>query len=116
MKPLIAPKPFAEFEPEEYHGYVSNMYELRIKKGSAKPTSGVPGLNILRTKKGALSLRRTKARTFEYVTMSEVKKLADYAKASQADVWNLFKAKKYIMAKDRMEAEKIYAEIKDIPW
>lgn len=116
LLPLIAPRHITEFTPEDYHQYVQNMYALRIKKGSAKPTSGVPGLHISRTKKGALSLRRTKARTFEYVTTAELAKLAEFSKATQAEVWNLFKAKEYIIAKDRMAAEAAYAQIKELPW
>lgn len=114
--PHISPKPFTEYTPEDFHAYVSNMFSMRTKKTSAKPTSGVLGLVVSRTKKGALSLRRAKSRTFEYVTMGELVKLATHAKASQAEVWNLFKTKKYIISKDRMEAEQIYAQIKEIPW
>lgn len=112
----ISPKPFADYTAEEYHTYVSDMFGLPKKKGSAKPTAGVPGLTVSRTRTGTLSLRKTKARSFTYVTMAEVKKLADFAKASQADVWNLFKKKEYIIAKDKMEAEQIYSRIKEIPW
>lgn len=114
--PLIAPKHFSAYTQDEYYAYVQSMWAMRIKKGSAKPTSGVVGLTISRTKKGALSLRRTKARTFEYVTTDELTRLATFSKASQAEVWNLFKDKKYIIAKDRMEAEKLYGEIKEIPF
>lgn len=114
--PLIS-KPMNQFTPEEYHAYVSGMYELRTKKTSAKPSSGVSGLNVSRTKKsGALSIRRTKVRAFNYVTMAEIQKLANHAKCSQADLWNLFKKKDYIIAVSRMEAEQIYARIKEIPW
>ncbi len=114
--PLIALKPISEFTPEEYHTHVSDMYCLRAKKASAKPTAGVTGLTLSRTAKGTLSLRRTKARPFEYVTLVELAKLAAFAKASQAEVWNLFKKKEYIISKDRMEAERIFSAIKGVPW
>lgn len=114
--PLIAPKLLCYYTPEEYHAYVSGMYQMRAKKTSAKPTSGVSGLNLSRSKKGTLSLRRTKLRAFAYVTMAELVKLAAHAKASQAEVWNLFKARGFIVAKDRMEAERSFAQLKEIPW
>lgn len=116
MNCFIAPKPFAEFTPDEYHQYISDMFALPRKKGTAKPSAGVAGLTVSRTKKGSLSLRKTKARTFAYVTMNELKKLADFAKVSQAEVWNLFKKKEYIIAQSRMEAEEIYSNIREIPW
>lgn len=114
-RPLIAPKHITEYTPNEYHAYVSDMYELRTK-GKAKPTAGVSGLTVSRTKKGALTVRRAKVRPFEYVTMPEIKKLADFYKVSQADLWNVFKQKEYIIAKDRLDAERLYSQLKGIPW
>lgn len=113
--PLIAPKPFREFQPQEYYEYVQAMYGLKIK-GRAKSASPVPGLTVARTKSGALSVRRSKSRAFEYVTMAEIAALAKAAKTSQADLWNLFKKKEYLITKDRMEAERLYGEIKELPW
>lgn len=115
MSFLISKKPFCEFSPEEYTDFVRSMYSLRTK-GRAKPASPAPGLSVNRTKKGTLSVRRSKARAFEYVTMREIAELAKALPASQADIWNMFKLKKYIIAKDRLEAERIYAETKEIPW
>lgn len=111
----IAPKPFVEYTPDEYHSYVSSMYALRVKRG-AKPPSPAPGLSVCRTKAGALSLRKTKARTFCYVTLPEIAALAKVVGCGQADLWNLFKKKEYVIAKTRMEAERIYADINEIPW
>lgn len=104
--PLIAPKPFAEYSPDEYHAYVSEMYSLRKKAGK---TSVVPGLSVSRTKAGKLSIRKTAARAFPYVTYSELAKLAEAAKVNQSDLWQVFQAKKYIITQTRMEAEVRYA-------
>lgn len=110
--PLIS-APFDSFTPDAYHAYVTGMYELRTK---GKPKGPAAGLTVSRTKKGALSVRRSKSRAFEYVTMSEIAALAEHAKCSQADLWNIFKKKGYIVAGSRLEAEKIYADVKEIPW
>lgn len=116
MHGLIAPKPFAEYSPEDFHSYVSGMYCLRTK-GKARPVSPAPGLRVSRTKAGALTVSRTaKQRAFAYVTLPELAGLAKANACGQADLWNLFKKKKYIITKTRMEAEQAYAQIKEIPW
>lgn len=108
MNDLIAPKPVSEFQPDEYHRYVSDMYALRVKRGGKVPA--VPGLSVSRTKAGALSVRRGKARAFDYVTMPEIALLAKAAGTGQADIWNAFKKREFIIAKDRLEAERVFAE------
>ncbi len=113
--PLIAPKPFAEFTADEFHVHVQAMYEVRTKRG-AKPVGPAPGLTVSRTKAGALSVRRTKARPFAYVTLGEIAELAKAAQTNQSDLWNLFKRRKFIIAQTRMQAENIYAELKGIPF
>ncbi len=113
--PLIAPKPMRNFTPDEYSQYVTNMYSIRVK-GGAKPKSPVEGISVRRNKKGALAIYRSKARAFAYVTQEEVVKLAIAFKVTQAEIWNLFKSKDYIIAKDRLEAEATYAAIQEIPW
>ena len=108
---LIAPKPFAAFAPDEYHAYVSSMYELRTK-GRAKPASPAAGLTVRRTPEGALSIARSKAqRAFEYVTWPELAKLAEALKVGQSDLWQAFRAKNYIVAKDRLAAEHTYSAL-----
>ena len=114
-QPLIAPKPFAAYTPDEYHVYVSGMYELRTK-GPKKPPKPVPGLTVSRTKAGALTVRRSKTRAFAYVTIPEVAALAAEAKCSQADMWNMFKQKKFIIAKDRITAEHLHMQKGLEPW
>lgn len=114
---MIAPKHISEFTPEEYHGFVSAMYGLRTKRGTAKAPSPVPGLTVTRTKTGALSVKRLKKqRAFDYVTMAEIGILAKAHGTGQADLWNMFKKRKFLITKDRMEAEHIYAELQQIPW
>ncbi len=115
MNVLIAPKPFKEYTEVEFHAYVQSMYELRTK-GPAKLKSPAPGLKISRTKKGVLTVKRTKVRPFAYVTRVELAALAKEAGTNQSDLWNMFKQKKYLITKDRMEAERIHADIKGLPW
>lgn len=113
---LIAPKALPEFTPDEYHAYVTAMYALRVR-GAAKPKATAPGLSLKRTAKGALSITwRSKVRPFAYVTMPELIALAAGIPCSQADLWNAFKRKRFIIAKDRLEAEQTYAKLKEIPW
>ncbi len=112
--PLIAPKPIAEFDSDEYHAYITEMYALPAPKRGAKPPGPAPGLTVSRTKKGALSVRRTKVRPFAYVTLSEIAGLAKLQECSQADLWNMFKRKKFIIAKDRLEAEHLLIKLNEI--
>lgn len=117
-KPLVAPKPFNQFTPEEFHAHVKAMYEER-KKASSKPkkSSFAEGLTLKRTKKGALSITRAKKkRGFAYVLESEIAALAKGYGFTYTETWNAFKAKNFIIAKGRMEAEKIHADIIGIPW
>lgn len=110
--PLIAPKHISAFTPEEYHSYVSAMYALRVKRGT-KPASPIPGLSVSRSKTGTLTIRRTKTRAFGYVTLTEIKKLAEHVKCSQAELWNAFKAREFIIAKDRITAEHTLIKLRE---
>lgn len=113
--PLIAPKPFAEYGAQEYYDYVTGMYALRVKRG-AKPPGPAPGLSLSRTKAGALSIRRSRSRAFDYVLDTEIIALAKAIGAYQSDVWNAFVRRRFIIAKSRMQAEETYAAVKEIPW
>lgn len=115
--PLISPKPFSAYEPDEYREYVRGMFEMPRPKRGAKPAGPAPGLTVRRTAKGALSItRRAKTRPFAYITMGELVAVAAAAKCSQAELWNVLKAKDFIVSKTRMEAEMIYGELKGIPF
>ncbi len=116
MIPLIAPKPIADFAAEEYLAYVKAMYALPVKRASAKPRSPVVGVTVSRSKAGKLTLRRTKVRAFAYLTHTELAALAAYAKITQAELFVMARLKKWIVAKDRLDAEQIYADIKSIPF
>lgn len=107
--PLIAPRHVSEFSPDDYHAYVTDMYQLRTK--GRKPVSPAPGLTVSKTKSGKLSIRRSKQRSFDYVTMSELAGLARSAEISQADLFNAFKKREFVIGKDRLDCERIYAEI-----
>lgn len=111
-KVLIAPKHFKEFEPSEYHDYVKSMYEER--QNSSKPTSPAPGIAFTRTKKGKLSIRFTqKFRAFRYITEDEVRGVLAHYENLQMDRSELIetlKEKNFIIAKNRLEAEKQYTK------
>lgn len=106
--PLIAPKHVTEFSPGEYHTYVSAMYELPAKPKSAKPRI-VDGLSVTVAKDGAIKVRRGKARTFDYVTFSELEAFARALGLFQSDIWNAFKARGFVIARTRIEAERTHA-------
>ena len=116
MQVLIAPKPIAEFEPEEYHSFISGMYELR-HKGKAVAPKPAEGLTLIRTKSGVLSVRRTKAkRPFPYVLRSELTALAKEGGFSETEVWNAFRERKFLIAETEAEAMEHFKELGDIPW
>jgi len=108
--PLIAPQPVAEFTPEAYHDYVTGMYSLQ-GRGKVRVQPPAPGLSVSRTKSGGFTIRRTKARAFEYITMSELAALAKLHGCGQADLWNAFKKRNFIIAKDRITAEHINMKV-----
>ncbi len=112
---LISPKSFRDFGPEEFHKYVTGMYALRVR--GSKPAKPVfaEGLTVSKTKSGKLSVRRTSAkRAFAYVTRAELSALSTGLGFAELDLWNAFKAAEYIIAQDRMDAEKRYAEAKGV--
>ena len=114
VMPLIAPKPIDAYGADEYYAYVQSMYELRTK-GPKKPAPPALGLSVRRTKTGKLSVtRRAKTRPFAYVTLPEIAALATATGCNQSDLWNLFKQKEFIVAKDRMTAEQAYAKAKGV--
>lgn len=114
MIPLIAPKPFTEYTPDEYHAYVCSMWALPKAKG--KPRGPVGGVSVSRLKSGKLSLRRTKQRSFAYLTHTELRLLAEHHKTTQSELFQVAKSKQWIIAPDRMSAEKVYADINDLPF
>ena len=111
---LIAPKPFAEFGPDEYREYVQAMFAMpRAKRGAT--VSVAPGLTLTKLKGGGRSVRRSsKTRPFAYVTWPEIAALAKANGAAQSDLWNLFRAKGFIVAKSRMDAEIAFAAVKGV--
>lgn len=112
-KVLVAPRPFEEFTPEEYHSYVESMHGLRIKRKKASPAEG---LSVSRTKKGSVSIRKSKTRAFNYVLRSEIEALAMANGFKVGEVWNAFVTKQYLIVESRLEAERINNERSDIPW
>lgn len=116
--PLIAPKSFREQTPEHFHTHVKAMYEER-KKAATKPKkpSFAEGLSLKRTKTGKVSITRNKKkRGFEFVLDSEIDSLAKGYEMTKAEVWNAFKAKKYIIARTSEEAKTIKANVEGVPW
>lgn len=84
---------------------------MTSRSKAAKKVSPAPGISLSKTKKGAWSIRRAKIRAFAYITDSELKALcAETPGLTYAEAWTLFKAKKYIIAPDRMSAERAYAQ------
>lgn len=67
----------------------------------------------MRTKTGKLSIKRSKVRTFEYVTHPEMAALAKHAGTTQAELWTAFKERNFIIAKDRLAAEHVYSTTKE---
>lgn len=117
MNVLISSKRMDEFEAEEYLAYVKSMYALRIKGRPKKAVSTVPGLNVVKNKKGTLSIRRSnKLRTFKYVTREELVLLAKSCTVSQSELWNAFKKKDFLITETRMEAELLHADINSLPF
>lgn len=112
--PLVSVKSFRDFTPEEYHAHVTAMYALRKEK---KAESCAPGISLTLTKKGAISIRRVKnKRAFAYVTRSEIEALAKESGHSMQILWTAFREADYIISNDRMEAEKLHANLEGIPW
>lgn len=108
--PLIAPKHFRDFTPEEFQAHVNSMYEdpaakRAAKSRSPKKPSCAEGITLSRTKKGALSVRiSSKKRALRYVTRKEIEDLAKSLEAPMSEVWNLFRAKDFAIVGSPEEA------------
>ncbi len=108
--PLISAE-FESFTPEAFHAHVTDMYAVQVKRG-AKPLSAAPGLSIKRAADGGWRIRKLAGRTFAYVLYSEITALAKQLATNQSDLWNAFKQREFIIAKDRMAAETAYTKLK----
>lgn len=114
--PLIS-EPFETFTPESFHKHVTEMHELRQRGSKPVKPQVAEGLTLSRTKKGALSVRRNKnKRAWDFVTRAEIEALAKDFGAPLNEVWALFSAKKYVIANDKLEAERINITQGEIPW
>lgn len=116
--PLIS-KPFSDFTPEEFLTHCQAMKEIpeRFKQGRGRKIPIARGLRVGKTKKGLVSITRAKAqRPFAYVLKTEIEELAKLNDMRIAEVWNAFKSKDFIIANSKMEAEKIYGELNNMPF
>ena len=60
--------------------------------------------------------RNKKQRAFNYVLKSEIELLAKLHKTAISEMWNMFRDRDYIITEVRMDAERRYAEIADLPF
>lgn len=112
--PLIAARHFSEFSQGDYHELVRSMHASPSPSGNS---SGISGISVSRTKRGKISIRHTVAkRPFKYILAGEIEKIVSTGVGQTAEIWNAFKEKGFIIAKDRLEAEKAYSQIKEVPW
>lgn len=117
MQPLIAPKSFPEYSPEEYHAYVTGMYGLRQRGSKPKKEELVAGISLMRTKKGSISVRRMKQkRAFAWITREEIRTLSAGLGLDLHECWNAFVEREFMIVETRMEAERRYAELKGVPF
>lgn len=111
----IAGKSFRDFTPEAFHTYVSQMYALpQAKRGAKVPI--VRGVSLARTKSGNWSIRRSSGKAFPWISRTELESLANGYGLAMNECWNLFRAKDWMIVADRMEAERRYSAVKEIPW
>ena len=122
--PLIAPKHFRSFGPEEFQEYVKGMYAERktAKRGpkaiKLKQPELAAGVSIRRSPKtGAVGITRNKRkRAFPYVLRSEVSALAAAHSISVAELWNTFLRKEWLICDTKEQAEATAQSIKELPW
>lgn len=112
----VSPKPIRAYEAGEYHAHVTDMYGER-RRPSSKSKSPVPGVSVRRKTSvsgDGFQIRRVAGRAFAYVTYAELERLARDLGCPQSDLFNAFRMREWIVAKDRLEAEARYVTEKAI--
>lgn len=95
--PLLSPKPFSEFTPEEYHTYICSMYH-KPEKQESKSVKVLPPYEWKLTPKGALSV--TVNRTDKSLTRAEIDQLAKESGRPLNEVWNYLTIKRKVLVSD----------------
>lgn len=91
MIPLISPKPFSEYSPEEYLTYIKSLY--REPERAAPPADYSVHVN----KKGTPVIRIN--RKPKFLTSAEVSLIAEEISWTLQDLWMLIAKKKKIEIK-----------------
>lgn len=116
LPPLLSPKPFGDFTPQEFFEYVKGLYKVPIKKGpKPKPVKAKPlELEIKFNRKGHIHV--TCRRSWKWVTMLELEHFGVVLKVPINELFLLVKKRNYVVCKDAAEALSIETQIKEIPF
>lgn len=109
---LLAPKPFSQFDSEEYFTYIKSLYADVRKKSAAKKQSDYK-VTVRRKKDGTLSL--VTKRNPLYVTPIELNSISLKTGIAENELFMAFKERNYIVA-EHTEIETMQQNITDIPF
>lgn len=90
--PLLSPKPFADYTPEEYQAYVTSLHKLPVPKKSAKKKAVPKDVTVRLNAKGTPVI--TIKRKPKYVTHAEADALAAELKWTRQALWAHLRKKK----------------------
>lgn len=76
--PLLSPKPFGDYSPNEFREYVRSLYRVKEKAAPKKKTNAEKTVRAKRKKKGGLSL--VTLRKPKYITDAEFRIIAEELK------------------------------------
>jgi hypothetical protein len=100
---LLSPKPFSEYSPDEYHGYIRSLNRPRVFTSSKKDQRDLK-VRVTRLKKGTLSI--VTKRSPLYVTEKEIEKISEKSEIPQSEIYIALMARGFKIYPDHRTAEK----------
>jgi hypothetical protein len=114
--PLLGPRPFSDFTPEEYKTYVRSLYEKAAKKEKTIKLKKKQEPFVWKlTPKGNLSLKVN--RDPKWLSREEIEQIVRESKLPANEVWlKVLDKRSSIRISSQEEEFRIARELAEIPW
>jgi hypothetical protein len=110
---LLSPKPFAEYDADEYHAYIKSLNKPKDLTSSRKEQHELK-VRVKRKKDGTLSV--VTKRNPLYVTEKEIEKISAETSIAQSELFIVLRDRGFSIHRDHREARRIAREISEIPF
>jgi hypothetical protein len=110
---LLSPKPFAEYDADEYHAYIKSLNKPKDLTSSRKEQHELK-VRVKRKKDGTLSV--VTKRNPLYVTEKEIEKVSSETNIAQSELFITLRDRGFSIHRDHREARRIAREISEIPF